>query len=229
MRPAKAKSMNDRLTDELIAMRVAKELAPGDYCNLGIGMPLLCTSYLPEGVVIQSENGVLGYRPLYDATTIDQIDQDVADAGMRYLRYVPGMSFFDTLTSFAMIRSGRLVSILGGLQVSERGDLAVHSLGDDAGTPHIGGSMDLAWGAKRVIVAMTHNAKDGTPKVVQELTVPVTCKRCVDILVTDLAVMEFARDGLVLREYAPGWTVKEVIERTGAHLVVAPDAHEIEF
>lgn len=221
--------MKDRLTDELVAMRVAKELSPGDYCNLGIGIPLLCAGYIPEGVIIQSENGVLGYGPVYDATMIEQIDPDIADAGMRYLQHVPGMSFFDTLTSFVMIRAGRMVSVLGGLQVSEKGDLAVHSLGDDAGLPHIGGSMDLAWGAKRVIVAMTHNAKDGKAKVVRELTLPVTCRKCVNLIVTDLAVLQVTDQGLVLLEYAPDWNPEEILARTDAHIIVAPDVHEMEF
>lgn len=221
--------MKDRLTDELVAMRVAKELSPGDYCNLGIGIPLLCVAYLPEGVIIQSENGVLGYGPVFDATMIEQIDPDIADAGMRYLQHVPGMSFFDTLTSFAMIRAGRMVSVLGGLQVSEKGDLAVHSLGDDAGLPHIGGSMDLAWGAKHVIVAMTHNSKDGKAKVVRELTLPVTCRKCVNLIVTDLAVFRVTNRGLVMAEYAPGWNPEEIIARTDALVTVASDAHEIEF
>ncbi len=221
--------MRDRLTAELVAMRVAKELSPGDYCNLGIGIPLLCATYIPEGVIIQSENGVLGYGPVYDATMIEQIDPDMADAGMRYLQHVSGMSFFDTLTSFVMIRTGRLISVLGGLQVSEKGDLAVHSLGEDAGMPHIGGSMDLAWGAKRVIVAMTHNSKDGKAKVVHELTLPVTCRRSVNLIVTDLAVLEVTNQGLVLSEYAPGWTPEEILFRTDANASVAQDAHEMDF
>jgi len=221
--------MKDRLTDELVALRVARELSPGDYCNLGIGIPLLCIPYLPDGVVIQSENGVLGYGPVYDTTTFDEIDPDIADAGMRYLRRVPGMSFFDTLTSFVMIRSGRMVTVLGGLQVSENGDLAVHSLGDDTRLPHIGGSMDLSWGAQRVIVAMTHNAKDGAPKVVRELGLPVTCRRCVDLVVTDLAVISVGKQGSTLKEYAPGWTIEEVAARTGARLMIAPDVHEMEL
>jgi 3-oxoacid CoA-transferase subunit B len=221
--------MKDRLTDELIAMRVVKELSAGDYCNLGIGIPLLCAAHIPEGVIIQSENGVLGYGPTYDATMIEQIDPDIADAGMRYLQHVPGISFFDTLTSFVMIRAGRLVSVLGGLQVSEKGDLSVHSLGDDAGLPHIGGSMDLAWGAKRVIVAMTHNSKDGKAKVVRELTLPVTCKGSVNLIVTDLAVIEVTNHGLVLSEFAPGWTPEEVLARTDANVSIAQYAHEMEF
>lgn len=221
--------MRDRLTDELVAIRVAKELVPGDYCNLGIGIPLLCATYIPEGVIIQSENGVLGYGPVYDATMIDQIDPDVADAGMRYLLPVKGMSFFDTLTSFVMIRKGRLITVLGGLQVSEKGDLAVHSLGEETGMPHIGGSMDLAWGAKRVIVAMTHNARDGKAKIVPELTLPVTCKSCVNLIVTDLAVIKVTAKGLVLLEFAPGWNTDEILDRTGAPVTIAAEVHEMEF
>ncbi|UCH42470.1 MAG: succinyl-CoA--3-ketoacid-CoA transferase [Dehalococcoidales bacterium] len=221
--------MKDRLTDELVAMRVAKELVPGDYCNLGIGLPLLCASYAPEGVMMQSENGVLGYGPLYTSDEIDLIDQDMVDAGMRYFQYVPGMSFFDMLTSFAMIRSGRLISILGGLQVSEKGDLAVHSMSDDEKTTRIGGSMDLTLGAKQLIVAMTHNAKDGTPKVVRQLTMPVTARECVNLIVTDIAVIEVTSSGLVLKEFAPGWTPKEVMAETEAPLTVAKDLREMEF
>ena len=221
--------MKDRLTDELVAMRVAKELVPGDYCNLGIGLPLLCASYAPEGVMVQSENGVLGYGPLYTSDEIELIDQDMVDAGMRYFQYVPGRSFFDMLTSFAMIRSGRLVSILGGLQVSEKGDLAVHSLSEDERTTRIGGSMDLTWGAKRLIVAMTHNTKDGSPKIVHQLTMPVTTRGCDNLIVTDIAVIEVAARGLVLKEFAPGWTLEEVMAETEAPLAIATDLREMEF
>jgi len=128
-----------------------------------------------------------------------------------------------------MIRSGRLVSVLGGLQVSEKGDLAIHSLGGEAGMPYIGGSMDLAKGAKRVIVAMTHNSKDGKAKVVKELTLPVTCRKCVNLVVTDLAVIEVTPAGLVLLECAPGWTPQEIVDRTDAYLSVSPTVQEMEF
>ena len=221
--------MKDRLTDELVAMRVAKELVPGDYCNLGIGLPLLCASYAPEGVMLQSENGVLGYGPLYTDDEIELIDQDTVDAGMRYFQYVPGMSFFDMLTSFAMIRSGRLISILGGLQVSEKGDAAIHSTSEDERTTRIGGSMDLTWGAKRLIIAMTHNTRDGSPKIVRELTMPVTARGCVNLIVTDLAAIEVTASGLVLKELTPGWTPEEVMAETGAHLTVAANIREMEF
>ncbi len=225
--------MKEKLTEELVAMRAAKELVPGDYCNLGIGIPLNCAACAPEGVMVQSENGVLGYGPVYDSESIEQhveqVDWDVADAGMRYLGYVPGMSFFDMLTSFAMIRSGRLISILGGLQVSERGDAAIHSLSEENIAAKIGGSMDLAWGARRLIVTMTHCSKDGNPKIVRELTMPVTTRKCVNLIVTDLAVIEVTASGLVLKEVAPGWTPEEIQEQTEATLTVASDVREIEF
>lgn len=225
--------MKERLTEELVAMRVAKELVPGDYCNLGIGLPLLCAAYAPEGVILQSENGVLGYSPVYDPDSleqnIEQVDWDVVDAGMRYLKHVPGMAFFDMLTSFSMIRSGRLISILGGLQVSVKGDAAIHSTSSDNRTPRIGGSMDLAWGVKRLIIAMTHTAKDGSPKIVRELTMPVTTRGRVNLVVTDLAVIEVAPRGLVLKEFAPGWTPQEVMAETKAPLTIATDIREMEF
>ena len=225
--------MKDKLTEELVAMRAAKELIPGDYCNLGIGIPLNCAAYAPEGVMLQSENGVLGHGPAYDSENVEQhleqIDWDVVDAGMRYLSYAPGMSFFDMLTSFAMIRSGRLISILGGLQVSEKGDAAIHSLSDENIAAKIGGSMDLTWGARRLIITMTHCSKDGSPKIVRELTMPVTIRGRVNLIVTDLAVIEVTNSGLVLKEVAPGWTPEEIQEQTEARVTVAPDVREMEF
>jgi 3-oxoacid CoA-transferase subunit B len=205
--------MKEKLTEELVAMRAAKELAPGDYCNLGIGVPLLCASYAPEGVTVQSENGVLGYGPLHDLADdddLERIDVDMIDAGRRFFQHKQGMAFFDMLASFAMIRSGRLISVLGGLQVSEKGDAAIHSMSEDDRFLQIGGSMDLAWGARRLIVAMPHCSKDGNPKIVRELTMPVTTKGCVNLIVTDMAVIEVTASGLVLKEYAPGWTPAEI-------------------
>ena len=225
--------MKEKLTEELVAMRAAKELVPGDCCNLGIGIPLNCAAYASEGVMLQSENGVLGYGPVHDRESLDEnierVDWDVADAGMRYLEYVPGMSFFDMLTSFVMIRSGRLLSILGGLQVSEKGDASIHSMSKDDIASKIGGSMDLAWGARRLIVTMTHCSKDGNPKIVRELTMPVTVIGRVNLIVTDLAVIEVTSSGLVLKEVAPGWTPEEIQEQTEATLTIAPDVHEMEF
>jgi len=221
--------MKERLSEEVIAMRAAKELKAGDYCNLGLGTPQLCASYMPQGVLVQTENGALGYGPLVTADELEKADPDFMDAGSAFFTAAPGMSFFDQLTSFAMIRSGRLISILGGLQVSEKGDLAIHSLSEDDEYPQIGGSMDLAWGAKRLIVAMTHNSKDAKPKIVKQLSLPISTKECVDTIITDLAVLEVTPEGLLLREVAPGWTAEEVQALTEARLIVADDLKEIEL
>ena len=221
--------MKERLTEELVAMRAARELKPGDYCNLGIGVPQLCASYVPEGVTVQTENGAIGYGPLIGADNLDKVDLDMMDAGTRLYTAAPGMAFFDLLTSFAMIRSGRMTSILGGLQVAENGDVAIHSLSEGDNYPQIGGSMDLAWGARRLIVAMTHNSKEGEPKVVRQLGMPVTARACVDLIITDLAGIEVTPDGLLLKELAPGWTPEEVQEQTEARLTGAPDIKEMEF
>jgi 3-oxoacid CoA-transferase subunit B len=224
--------MKEKLTEELVAMRAARELAPGDCCNLGIGVPLLCASYVPEGVTVQSENGVLGYGPLHELDDEDdlmRIDVDLIDAGRRFFQSKPGMAFFDMLTSFAMIRSGRLISILGGLQVSAKGDVAIHSMSNDDRFLQVGGSMDLAWGARQLIIAMTHCSKDGSPKIVRELTMPVTTRMCANLIVTDVAVIEVTGSGLVLKECAPGWTPDEIKEQTGAHLEVDADIKEMAF
>lgn len=221
--------MKERLSEEVVAMRATKELKPGDYCNLGIGTPQLCASYVSQDIQVHTENGALGYGPLVTADEPEKMDPDLMDAGARFYSPAPGMSFFDQLTSFAMIRSGRLITILGGLQVSAKGDLAIHSLSEDDEYPQIGGSMDLAWGAKRVIVAMTHNSKDGKPKIVRQLSLPISAKECVDTIITDLAVIEVTPDGLLLKEVAPGWTTPEVQAVTEARLIVADDLKEIEL
>ena len=221
--------MKERLTEELIAIRACKELQPGDCCNLGIGTPQLCAMHVPAGIYIQAENGALGYGPLLTADNWQQIDTDLVDAGGKFFTAAPGMSFFDMLTSFIMIRSGRLTSILGGLQVSEKGDLAIHSTSEADKYPQVGGSMDLAWGTKRLIVAMTHNTRDGKPKIVKELSLPVTAYGCVNLIITDLAVIEVTPGGLLLKEFAGGWTPQEVQEQTEAKLTIADDLKEVEF
>jgi len=221
--------MKERLAEEVVAMRAIKELEPGDCCNLGLGLPLLCALFVPEGVHVQAENGVLGYGPLVTTDNAEMADPALMDAGSRFFTPAPGMSFFDMLTSFAMIRSGRLTTILGGLQVSQNGDLAIHSMGEADEYPQIGGAMDLAWGAKKLIVTMAHNTKDGKPKILKELTLPVSSPKCVDIIVTDLAVIEVTPDGLVLKEVAPGWAAEEVQTLTEAQLIVAEDVKEMEL
>jgi len=221
--------MKDRLTEELIAIRACKELQPGDCCNLGIGTPQLCAIHVPQDIHVQTENGAIGYGPLMTADDWQQLDTDLVDAGGKFFTPAPGMSFFDMLTSFSMIRSGRLISILGGLQVSQKGDLAIHSTSEDDKYPQVGGSMDLAWGARRLIVTMTHNTRDGRPKIVKELSLPVTAHECVDLIITDLAVIKVTPNGLLMREFASGWTPQEVQEQTEAKLTIAGDVKEIEF
>jgi len=178
---------------------------------------------------VQTENGVLGYGPLVTTDNPEQADPGLLDAGSRFYTRAPGMSFFDMLTSFAMIRSGRLISILGGLQVSQKGDLSIHSMSEADEYPQIGGAMDLAWGAKKLVVTMTHNSKDGKPKIVKELSLPISSKECVDIIITDLAVIQLTAQGLVLKEVAPGWTAREVQALTEAQLILAEDLKEIEL
>lgn len=221
--------MKERLSEEVIAMRAVKELKPGDYCNLGLGTPQLCASYIPEGVRVQTENGALGFGPLVAIENAEQVDLDLIDAGGRFFTAAPGMSFFDMLTSFAMIRSGRMNTILGGLQVSEKGDLAIHSMSEADEYPQIGGAMDLAWGSKKLIVAMTHNSRDGKPKIVKKLSMPISAKECVNIIVTDLAVIEVTPEGLLLKEFAPDWTPEEVQSQTEARLIIAADLKEMEL
>lgn len=221
--------MKEKLDETVMAMRVARELKAGDYCNLGLGTPQMCASYIPEGVYVQAENGVIGYGPLVTTDNVEQADAGLIDAGGKFFTPAPGMCFFDMLTSFAMIRSGRLISILGGLQVSENGDLAVHSFSNTDEYPQVGGSMDLAWGAKRVIVTMTHESKDGKPKLVRSLTYPLTAAKCVNLIITDLAVIDVTADGLVLKEFAPGWSVEEIKSLTEARLSVADDVKVMEL
>lgn len=216
------------LTRELIALRVAGELHDGMSANLGIGLPTLVSNFIPEGVTVmfQAENGILGYGGI---APDDQYDQDLINAGGQPVTLLPGASFFHSADSFAMIRGGHIdVTVLGGLQVSERGDLA-NWLVPERGGGSIGGAMDLAANAKRVIVAMEHTSRDGSPRIVRECTYPLTAKECVDLIVTNLAVIEVTPEGLVLREVAPGVTVEEVIEATEARLEVAPDMREIEL
>jgi 3-oxoacid CoA-transferase subunit B len=220
--------LKERLDRDTIAMRVAKELPDGAYVNLGIGIPTLVSNYIPEGrtVIYQSESGILNCGPLADP---GEEDIDLINAGGQFLKRVPGMAFFHSADAFAMIRGGHIdVTVLGALQVSEKGDLANWML-PERGVGNIGGAMDLAAGARRVIAAMEHIDKQGRPKIVKECTYPLTGKECVDLIVTDLAVIQVTRDGLLLKEIAPGWTVEEVQSLTEPRLLVAPDLKEIEL
>ena len=216
-----------RLTRELVAMRVAQELAPGSTVNLGVGLPTLVGAFAPPeaNILLQSENGILGYGGFSE----DAYDQDLVNAGGQPITLNPGASFFDSAASFAMIRGGHIdTAVLGGLQVSERGDLANWSV-PERGGGSIGGAMDLAVGARRLIVAMEHTTKDGMARILRECTYPLTARRCVDLIVTDLAVVEVGADGLMLREVAPGWAPGEVVTLTDAPLTVPRGVPEMQL
>ena len=216
----------ERLDREVIAMRVARELQDGDVVNLGLGIPTLCSQFVPEGrtIVYHSENGVLNYGPMAED---GEEDVDLTNAGGQFLAWVPGMAFFNSAESFAMIRGGHIdVTVLGALQVSEKGDLANWML-PQRGIGNVGGAMDLAAGAKRTIAAMEHVDRRGRPKIVRECSFPLTGKGCVSLIVTDVAVIEVAPSGLVLKETAPGWTPEDIQDMTEPTLIPAPDLQEM--
>lgn len=217
-----------KLDRQTMALRVAKEFQDGDYVNLGIGIPVLASNYVPAGreVVFESENGVLGFGEIH---TAGQGDPDFVNAGGQPVSIIPGTCFFAHDESFSIIRGGHLdISVMGGLQVSEKGDLA-NWLVPERQIGTIGGAMDLAVGARRLIVVMNHTTKDGEPRIVKKCTYPLTAVECVDLVVTDIAVIEVTKKGMVLKEVAPGWTPEEVQKVTEAKLIVAPDCHEIEL
>ena len=218
----------ERLDREVIAMRVAKELPEGGYVNLGIGIATLVSNFVPEGNVVfyHSESGILNCGPLADE---GEEDIDLINAGGQFLQQVPGMAFSSSSDTFAMIRGGHVdVTVLGSHQVSAKGDLANWIL-PQRGVGNVGGAMDLAVGAKAVIIAMEHTDRQNQPKIVEECTFPITAKECVSLIVTDLAVIQPTAEGLVLKEVAPGWTPEEVQELTGAKLTMAPDLKEYQL
>lgn len=224
--------MKERLSREVIAMRIAREFFDGAVVNLGIGIPTLVSSFVPEGmqIIYHTENGALGFGPVVTADEVkDWADIDLTNAGGQFVKPLPGMCFFHHADSFAIIRSGRVdISVLGVIEVSEKGDLA-NWMFPGRGVGNIGGGMDLAFNCKRVIGATEHTTKSGAPKILRQCTLPLTAPHCVDMIVTDVAVIKVTPKGLLLKEMAPGWTVEEVQKITEPKLIIAEDLKEFEL
>lgn len=232
-----------RMDEQTIAMRVAREFQDGMVVNLGGGIPSLACNFVAEGrvVLFHTENGALGYG---GTASLEEADWDLFNASFQPVTPLPGMSFFSHEEAFAMIRGGHVdISVLGALEVSEKGDLANWAIGNMADynegvvawiktgrfPPAIGGAMDLAAGAKRIIVAMTHTTRDGSPKIVKECRYEITARRCVSLIVTDMAVIEVTPSGLLLKEVAPGLTPGDIQAVTEPELIITDDLREVEL
>jgi len=212
---------------EIIAKRVAKELKSKDLVNLGIGMPTMVSNYIPAGieVTLQSENGFVGLGP---SPQEGYEDKDLVNAGAQPVTINTGGAFFDSALSFAIIRGGHLdVTVLGALQVDEEGNLANWMVPGKM-VPGMGGAMDLMVGAKKVIIAMEHTAKDGKPKILKKCTLPLTAKKKVCLIVTEKAVIEVTAKGLLLKEIAPGLTIEDIQQATEAVLDISSDLKTME-
>lgn len=216
------------LTKEQIAQRIAQELQDGYYVNLGIGIPTLVANYIPAGmeVILQSENGLLGMGPFPEK---GQADPDLINAGKQTVTILPGGSFFDSATSFAMIRGGHVdLTVLGAFEVSDQGDIASWKIPGKM-VKGMGGAMDLVAAAKNIIVAMQHTSKEGKSKLLKECTLPLTGVKCIKKIVSDLAVLEVTDDGFLLLERAPGVSVEEIKNATEGKLTVPENVPEMQF
>lgn len=218
------------ISRELMALRVAAEIEDGSYVNLGIGIPTLVSNWI-EGrdIVLQSEIGMLNTGPLAEA---DQIDQDLINASCQPVTELPGCCYFSIGESFAMIRGGHMdIAVLGAMQVSEKGDLASWNVpaSGRGKMGNIGGSMDLAVGARKVIALTEHVTRTGEPKIVRECIYPLTARKCVNLIVTNLAVIEVVKEGLLLKEIVAGLTTEDIQAVTEPRLIISPDLKELEL
>ena len=220
--------MQEGLTRELIALRIVRELRDGMYVNLGVGIPTIIQNFLPADidVMIHTEPGALGCGRIAEP---EEYDNDLINAGAQPIVMIPGASFFDLGISFGMMRGGHIdITILGSFQVSEKGDLANWAPPGRA-VAGIGGAMDVAFGAKRIFVAMEHDDKQGKPKILSECTIPPTAKGVVDMIFTNMGTFKVVPEGLMLQEIAPGISLERVQELTEAKLIISPELKEVEF
>lgn len=223
--------MKPRLDREVIAMRIAKELKANEVVNLGVGIGTLVANFIPgdKGIIMHSESGVYGFGRVLREGEEDLMDFNLIDAGGHFVLSQAGMSFGDTADAFDAVHIGRVTTtVLGAYQVSETGDLANWTKEAEGAWGSVGGAMDMVT-AKRVIACMKHVTKQGEPKIVKKCTYALTSKECVDLIVTDLAVIEVTKQGLLLKEFAPGWDVEEIMAITEPRLLIDEGLKEIEL